>query len=315
MSNSKQANPLLVVAMVVAIVGLVGFAITKALSPDVKPAPASATAAGDKLPAEPPPGKATEAPKKQVVNVNAAMTASPFRALPQMRAASGPSPAGVASSAPPQASSFRPAPALPPAPTGQSGPTPAPLLISRDRERRAAALQASVSREAGLPPVGGSVQPMPVTVEPLLLGTMLGSRPMAVFRSDKASVLVPQGGAYMGWRVMQVGHGEVTVWNGGSTVRLRVGAPSAQGMRTAGAPVIGPTDYATANCIVVHYGARTSPSRQELVYGRIEEPAYDRPRGLDSDVSDDQPKEEPDAPPVDMDTAKPDDQGLGKPGD
>jgi hypothetical protein len=113
---------------------------------------------------------------------------------------------------------------------------------------------------------------MPVTVEPELVGTMTGGRPVAVFKSDKSIVMVPQGGAYLGWRILRVGHSEATVWNGGVTLRLRVGSPSTAATRSAEAPPTMPRGYATADMIMVHYGTRPAPTRQDLVYGRVEDP-------------------------------------------
>jgi hypothetical protein len=76
-------------------------------------------------------------------------------------------------------------------------------------------------------PGGTVVLPMKVDAPrpeaPELVGTMLGDTPMAVFRSQEHLQTVPQGGSFMGWKVLSVRHGEVVVRNGQRTERLGVG--------------------------------------------------------------------------------------------
>jgi hypothetical protein len=217
----------------------------------------------------------------------------------------------VAKVAPPRANPFEPlqgsakgaAPAptarpLPPVPTPSTGTVPAPVLIARDRQLRAAALSASLGggqqsgpaqstspAKAGtatsyLPLVGQAMGPV-VPPEPVLLGTMLGARPVAVFQAEKSSVIVPQGGVFMGWKVLRVSHGEVTVAVGPTKVQLRVGstspsAPGPVGRSTSQIP-ISVESYAAANCITVHYTGRPALSHTELVYGRRDNPSLDYP--------------------------------------
>ncbi|MBM3493626.1 MAG: hypothetical protein FJX72_04785 [Armatimonadetes bacterium] len=271
MNDKKPVNPLVVVLMLVGIIGALGFTIWRALGPTEPAKPAVAKATETAAPA---------AERRTLASDAVAPGTNPFR---------GKQAVGFGTATAPTFPTIR-TPVQP-----SPGPLPAPLLVSKDRAARAQALNAFTAsdraalRVPGMPT--GSTQPMPVAVEPELVGTMVGARPTAVFKSDKTMVMVPQGGAYMGWRVVSVGHTEATVWNGGVTLKLRVGAPSAPVSRSASAPPE-PQGYATANMIVVHYTGRPAPTRQDLVYGRIEDPvqygAYDQA---------DQPVEEPIADP------------------
>lgn len=258
MNNNKQANPIVVVLMVVAIVGFLGFAVKQAMVPDKLPPKPDQVQAG---PADlaPAPQAVPEQRPKPAISVEAAPGVNPFKPLPFKREKGS------------QQASITRQPVLPPSPAPSAGPVPAPVLIARDRERRSAAL-ASSTREGTLPATpGGQLQPATVTVEPVLMGTMLGSRPVAVFKADKDTVMVPEGGAYLGWRVVRVGHGEATVWNGNVSVRLKVGGPSQMTVRSAMAPPAPANPYASANCITLHFTGKPAPTRRELVLGRMEE--------------------------------------------
>lgn len=301
MDTKKLNNPAVIVLMVIAIIGFLGFAIKQAMVPDKPPAPAAATAP----PAVAPPPAET-ASSRTVISPDAAPEVDPFRPLPVKRTADSQ-----------QASAAQRQPVLP-APPPSPGTVPTPLLVAQDRERRAAALQGSTA-DRPLPTLGGaSAQPMPVVVEPTLAGTLLGSRPMAVFKNENSTVMVPQGGAYLGWRVLRVGHGEATVWNGTITVQLRVGTPTGTASKTAAlstAPTTSsrmtpgmPAGYAEANCIVVHYGARPGLSRRELVMGRREELLQVMPRREDEA----QPSVEDDRQPVASPPSEPQVQGDGQ---
>lgn len=262
-TEKKRSNPLVVTVLVIAVVGVLGFVVRQAMVATAPPTPAASGAPSVENPA--PPAEAQR--PKPVISPDVARGVNPFRPVPGSGTSAGRTAA--------QAS----LPPVPPAPNASIGTTPAPSLIAQDRERRAAALRLSQA-EGSLPPLAGTsgagVQPMPVAVaEPVLTGTMLGSRPMAVFAGgDKSTVMIPQGGAFMGWRVLRVGHGEATVWNGAVTRVLRVGAPSSEpappSQRSAGALDASPTAYARANYIEVRGPARTAPTRRELVYGRLE---------------------------------------------
>lgn len=306
MNEKKPASPLVIVVMIVAIIAIGGFSIMQFMGSNAQLAPvtpgiaSSGTAQNGPAVAQAPPA----AGPKPVISVEAAKNTNPFAPLPMVASKGSLTPSAANS-------------ALPSAPPGVSsannGPVPAPLLVSRDRRDRAAALNASVRSEGTLPSVGGvGPSPMPVAIEPKLAGTMLGSRPTAVFEAEGGSVMVPQGGAYLGWRIMRVSHGEVTVWNGDTTLHLKVGMPSSPASRTA-SNLDDPTPYAQANVITVHYSARPTASRQELVYGRIEETSYDGPEGLDQDIPEREPEKEPDAAPIGPGPAKPLDENLGEP--
>jgi hypothetical protein len=253
MSDKKPVNPLVVVLMIVGTVGALGFALWQFLGSGSAPV------------------RTAEQPKKETQEVGQSR-----RTLPSDTVAVGTNPfkgsSATATGGPPMGGANPTAAART---TPPPGPLPAPLLISRDRAARAGALAglaASERSSAGPSPLPlTATQPMPVAVEPELVGTMVGARPTAVFKSDKTMVMVPQGAAYRGWRVMAVGHGEATVWNGGVTLKLRVGSPSTGVTRTASSDQ--PQGYAEANLVVVHYTGRPAPTRQDLVYGRIEDPA------------------------------------------
>lgn len=296
--------------MVVAIIGLVGFSINRLMTPE-QPAVSPSPEASASTPALPPSDESAAGADaaKPVVEADTAPGVSPFRPLPSTPRQTG----GTQAAQTAQAQGAAPAPQAyaPSAPA-----LPVPQLMSQDRRRRAEALQMSAASNATLPPLGASTGPMPVAVEPTLTGTMLGSRPTAVFGSDQATVMVPEGGTYMGWRVTRVSHGEVTVWNGSTTLSLRVGASArASALSTAGSPAPSAMTSATrqppigpgaANCIIVHYGSRPTPSRQELVYGRIQSSPYDRPDGLDPEVPSEQPPQEAGPAPTEEDPGDPD---------
>ncbi len=259
MNENKPANPLAVVLLIVGIVGALGFALYRALGPAGAPPSANDKTASKANGAAPEKTAAASRPVRQpLAGEDLAVGTNPFGATAKTTAMTTPTKPTTAPRQP------------------ASGPLPAPLMISRDRAQRAQALNAftasdrSASVPRGLP--APSTQPMPVSVEPELVGTLMGGNPTAVFKSDKAIVMVPQGGVYMGWRILRVSHSEATVWNGGATLRLRVGAPSAPATRSASGPQP-PQDYATADMIVVHYRSLPAPTRQDLVYGRIEDPA------------------------------------------
>lgn len=59
--------------------------------------------------------------------------------------------------------------------------------------------------------------------EPELVGTLLGEYPNAVFRDATKIVSVPLGHSFGGWKVINVGQGEVTVKRMGRVVRLQAG--------------------------------------------------------------------------------------------
>jgi hypothetical protein len=70
----------------------------------------------------------------------------------------------------------------------------------------------------------------PASMKPLeLVGTMLGDRPSAVFRGESRLITVPVGGAYDGWTVVSVDHGEAVVQYHRDMVRLRLGEMSPTG--------------------------------------------------------------------------------------
>jgi hypothetical protein len=75
---------------------------------------------------------------------------------------------------------------------------------------------------------------MPVVAPPIveieLVGTLLGVRPSAVFRTGEKMVTVPVNGTFAGWKVITVQHGEVVVTSTGRTVRLNVGMNASAGM-------------------------------------------------------------------------------------
>lgn len=274
MSDPKPNNPLVVVLLIVGIIGALGFAIWRALAPagptPSSPPAATAQAAGPGSDAGAPSGgtapqaaanasSAHDAQHRSLVGDSAALGVNPFGG-------------GAVKATPP-----KPAP-LASAPRPSSAPRqtlPAPALVSQDRAARAQALKAFADSNAPGPAATqgapASPQPMPVAVEPELVGTMLGGRPTAVFKADKTLLMVPQGGVYMGWRVMRVGHSEATVWNGGVQLRLRVGMPSSPVSHAEATPP-SPTGFAESNFVIVHQRSRPAPTRQDLVYGRVEDP-------------------------------------------
>jgi len=296
MEDKKKANPAVVVLLIVGIVGALGFAVKQFMNLSSTPMSPAEPVAAQQAPAATLP-KEPAANPKTVVALDAAPTTDPFRPLP---VSAQPQNSQAAQNPP------RP-PLLPPVPA-TNRPVPAPQLVAQDRAVRAAALRASTAdtpSAAPQAPTAGSVAPMPVTVEPVLTGTLLGGRPMAVFKSESGSVLVPQGGAYMGWRVLRVAHGEAVVWNGAATLRLRVTGASLPLTRSAANPPAPPLprasampslepDYAEGNCIRVHYTGRPALSKRELVFGRREElePPLDVPMPSDSDTNI-QPAEQP----------------------
>ncbi len=259
MNDRKPANPLVVVLLIVGIVGALGFALYRALAPAGGEAKAPTTASASEQQPKAATAASPHTSRQPLAGEDLAIGANPFA-----RSSKG---SRVATAPPP-----RPQPATPPS----TGPLPAPLMVSRDRAARAQALNALAAGDRASAPAAGlpapAAQPMPVSVEPELVGTMMGGRPTAVFKSDKSVVMVPQGGVYLGWRVVRVNHTEATVWNGGTTLRLRVGAPSTPVTHAASIDSSTSDAYATADMIVVHYRSLPAPTRQDLVYGRIEDP-------------------------------------------
>ena len=261
MNDQKPANPLVVTLLIVGIVGALGFALYRALAPAGTPPSTASPTSASAVALQPQPTAARKPERQPPAGENIAVGTNPF---------------GSASASRSTRASTSPRPTAPPPPP-DTGTLPAPLMVSRDRAQRTQALNAFAASDRtsstgpGLP--APSAQPMPVTVEPELVGTLTGGQPTAVFKSDKAMVMVPQGGVYMGWRVLRVSHTEATIWNGNITLRLRIGAPSAPAARTATAerPMI--ETNTTSDMIVVHYRSLPAPTRQDLVYGRIEDPA------------------------------------------
>jgi hypothetical protein len=60
-------------------------------------------------------------------------------------------------------------------------------------------------------------------VAPELIGTLLGDQPSAVFRGDRALVVVPVGGTIGRWRVTAVSHGTARVQSAAGSIQLSVG--------------------------------------------------------------------------------------------
>lgn len=284
--DKKKTNPLIIALLVVGIVGALGFAVKQvlnAMSPPPPPAEPPASTAAKPEPTKDEPVQTA----KSVIDPMAAHSTNPFRPLAHTPSSASNQPSPAAPTQPPL-----------PSPPPSVGPVPAPRLIANDRAIRSAALVASTAEgplpaPSSAPSVApspspaqpGAPAPMPVLVEPALMGTLLGGRPMAVFKSESGTVMVPQGGAYMGWRVLRVAHGEVTVWNGVQTLRLRVGGSSSGPVASAPSGTTAPgairtsagtswenEGYATANYVRVHYTGRPALSRREIVMGRREEP-------------------------------------------
>jgi hypothetical protein len=215
MSDKKQASPAVVAAMVVGIVaagGYIAMSLTGSGAPEpVKTLPATGapavgttTTAGTPTPGTGNAGMSATAPGTVVASApggeaSLAPSADPFVAIPGPPAQRQTAPVAPTVQAAPQNS-------------GRSGP-----LISGGTVQPLPPFQAP-----------GTTGPMVVTkVEaevPDLVGTMLGDRPTAVFRSDKELRSVPVGGRFHGWKVVSVRHGEVIVKNGTRTETLGVGS-------------------------------------------------------------------------------------------
>src|SRR5258708_31736963 len=79
--------------------------------------------------------------------------------------------------------------------------------------------------------MAGTTQPLTVIAPadlapPTLVGTMLGDRPSALFRSGDKVASVPMGSKMGSWRVIAVDQGEVTVQRAKQIVRLSVNTGS-----------------------------------------------------------------------------------------
>jgi len=292
MAEEKKTSPSTVTLMVLALIAVVGIIFWEVRALTGGPAKQEVKPAATAVATPPPPQQKA--------------TASQAGGTQPRQVASAQAGKGVVNESTPSANPFEPlrgsaegvAPAptvrpLPPPPTPSTGAVPAPVLVARDRQLRAAALNASLGggqqsgpaqsaspAKAGtatsyLPLMGQAMGPV-VPPQPVLLGTMLGARPVAVFQAEKSSVLVPQGGVFMGWKVLRVSHGEVTVAVGPTRVQLRVGAtsPSAAGPvgRSTSQSPVSVESYAAANCITLHYTGKPALSHRELVYGRRDDP-------------------------------------------
>ncbi len=85
---------------------------------------------------------------------------------------------------------------------------------------RAGSLTAIPFGQAGNAPVAPPIQLLP---DPELVGTLLGDRPCAVFRTVKKLTVVPVGGRLGDWMVVSVSHDSVSVKSPKGTLRLVMG--------------------------------------------------------------------------------------------
>ncbi|HOM82504.1 MAG TPA: hypothetical protein PLZ94_12015 [Armatimonadota bacterium] len=245
MSNTQKSSPATIAALIAGCCLAVGFAawnITRAMRPAAPPADTASTAKEDTAPvplelAGPPP--LTPAQERRMASGETALAphADPFVQLPDP-------PAVAATSRPPS---------LPPLATASTGGSQLPTLPA-------------VSWPGGpgiLPPIrpipgGGAAgpagttwprqahTPRPLPPKPELIGTLLGARPSAVFRSGGKLTVVSISETIGGWRLLTVEHGGVVIRSGNETARILVGGEPSSGIATSVssppvAPALSPT--------------------------------------------------------------------------
>lgn len=239
--NNKTASPQTIAALSVGAIAALGFAgwtISNALAPSTPPAsaPGSVPVSASKS-AAPAPGTTTVPPVISAPAASTAAVSTPARVGASPGSASRLTAASEAMLAP----AADPFMALPPRPDKQAGPTnavaqtPPNAAVIRNAPPTMAILPNFPGAQSGAPGYNASVQAMPVppphaTVEIELVGTLMGNRPCAVFRTDQKMVTVPVDGAVAGWKVLRVRHGEAVVTSAGRTLRLDVGMSAAAGM-------------------------------------------------------------------------------------
>ncbi len=76
-------------------------------------------------------------------------------------------------------------------------------------------------------------KPIEQVQPPVFAGTLLGQRPSALFKTDKALQIIPVGGTIHGWRVVSVSHGGAVVRLAGRSVQLGVAYSPSTAVTTA----------------------------------------------------------------------------------
>lgn len=217
MSKQNRDNPKNIALMSVAAVAGVGFAVwnisnTLAPPPAASKTPEPASVPKEKTQATACVASSAEPNKPTSVEsseADLALNADPFVPLPEIA----------------------PKETLVPVPTPRMGlPTELPNL-----QRVGYRVTGNNLPSIGLPGAApsGSASPSPNTeVEappPVLVGTLLGERPCAVFRADQQLSIIPIGGKFGAWKVVSVNHGGVVVKNSKRTMRLGIGTGKPQG--------------------------------------------------------------------------------------
>jgi hypothetical protein len=231
MNNTQKSSPATVAALIGGCCLAVGFAawnITRAMSPAAPPAETAPTAKENTAPvplelAGPPP--LTPAQERRMASGEAALAphADPFAQIPDP---------------PPVAAASR-APGLPPLATASTGgrlPTlPAVSWPGGPGElppiRPIPALGAPGPAGTTWPRQAQSPRQLPP--KPELVGTLLGDRPSAVFRSGGKLTVVSISETVGGWRLLTVEHGGVVIRSGNETARILLGGERSSGIVTA----------------------------------------------------------------------------------
>lgn len=256
MRNKKRDNPVTVVIMAVAVVAVVWFGYQNIMNSIAPPPPTPK----ESLQLKPVPalgGKETDrSPEAAATSPGAPTTASATAGGPVAPPTSAPAPAQTAgldeATLAPEADPFAPL-----YPSEFASATRTPPAASAFSTRRLPDVRTwphqtvppsgappalvptgdGAPMASGLPGLGpapvraiGSPTPMPLEAkEPELVGTMLGDRPSAVFRTEKALSVVAVGERFGLWRVIAVHHGGAVLRSSGREIRLVVGGKHATG--------------------------------------------------------------------------------------
>jgi hypothetical protein len=234
-SGGKAASPQTIAALsigAVAALGFAGWTISNALGPSTPPAtPLTASAA---------PGTPTAAPTTPGTTAAAPSTPAPTSVgtvLEPSGGTPGRSPAASEAMLAPSADPFIALPPLAGAQTDRKAvamTSPAPAALGNALRTvpglKGFASPASTQSYSLVPTPHAVPSPPAVAAEIELVGTLLGNRPSAVFRTEQKMVTVPVGATFAGWKVLSVQHGEAVVWSAAGKLRLTVGTTASSGV-------------------------------------------------------------------------------------
>ena len=246
----KSSPPKTVAALIAGIIFVLAFAvwnISRSVSPAPPASPSVSTAPAAVVPGAVVPGAVvpiamagTAAPLAGTAGAEAflAPMADPFRPLPLPAQSAVPVASAKASPAPPAGAA---APGTPPAagPGVRGVPGLSPLPPARPGQMLAATAfpsgpVAPLSAKLGAAPKPATA-PKPAAA-PMLVGTILGDRPSAVFQQGEHLRVVPLGARLGPWRVISVSHGGAVVADAGRKVGLHIGVGQAAALMEEAAP-------------------------------------------------------------------------------